>query len=344
MPRQFQSHILPFSVTRSTTASTFLHELFHLDLAADSVQGTPNPKVRDLKISYFFVNTDGNWDLTPLHKAYGSMRAKIMARFVPMAWDKPTGYFVQRNDDNLGRFALSKYVESQIGAYPFLPQIYQNIHDIQEPGPRPDSIGVSWLEDQEKGVVLNFTSVADAIAFTDDGENCSDDDDEQDPVEDSFKPRAPHPDSSYPEWYHDAQKKWFDTIEQASPAGSCSLNITQIWTCEPVDSNLYARVTIKNSIGDLLYSTPGSTRTPGQPINDQSPLELQKGGMKDKLKIVGEHVNDYIQFYYGSASWTSWTTEGSAKCKLVGDNWNKDGPGKCPTMAITRQFECQYPC
>ncbi|KAK7926917.1 hypothetical protein PG985_003915 [Apiospora marii] len=40
-------------------ATVFLHELLHLDLAADSVNSSPNPQIRDLKIKYW------NPELTP---------------------------------------------------------------------------------------------------------------------------------------------------------------------------------------------------------------------------------------------------------------------------------------
>jgi hypothetical protein len=44
-------------------------------------------------------------------KAYGCKLAKILARFLPAGTSsKQTGYFVQRNDDNLVSFALANYV------------------------------------------------------------------------------------------------------------------------------------------------------------------------------------------------------------------------------------------
>lgn len=48
-------------------------------------------------------------------KAYGAELAKVLARFVPLQrGQKSTGYFVQRNDDNLVMFALTKYVQEEI--------------------------------------------------------------------------------------------------------------------------------------------------------------------------------------------------------------------------------------
>ncbi|KAF3012436.1 hypothetical protein E8E14_011556 [Neopestalotiopsis sp. 37M] len=66
---------------------------------------------------------------------------------------------------------------------------------------------------------------------------------------------------------------------------------------------------------------------------------LAESGIDSTLTIVGEHTNDYIQFSYGSTSWTSSDSNGDASCQLVGDDWNKNGPEGCPNaMAITRAF------
>ncbi|KAJ2984320.1 hypothetical protein NUW58_g6102 [Xylaria curta] len=86
-------------------ASAFLYELFYLDLAADSVNESPNPQVT----------------------AYGPKHAKILARFLPRSPVlKQTGYFVQRNDDNFVYFALAKYIQSKTGLYPFLPVVVKH--------------------------------------------------------------------------------------------------------------------------------------------------------------------------------------------------------------------------
>ncbi|KAI0190469.1 hypothetical protein EV127DRAFT_495166 [Xylaria flabelliformis] len=287
--------------------STFLHELFHIDLAADSVKGTPNPKIRDLNIRY--NRQDGSQRLSNFYKAYGSLYAKILARFVPRVGDKTTGYYVQRNDDNLSRFALAKYVEKRIGSYPFLPQVYWRLDEIQEPNPRPNSIGVAWENDPEHGAVLNLTYVTIMQALPDENGKCPTG---TDLGEDDYEAAAAVADEEYPSSYLDAQKEWFEIIKQASSSGTCKLNMTEIWTCEPVESDL----------------------SPGLPINDASPLELQEGGMKETLKIVGEHTNDYIQFYYGDIAWRTTTDSGPASCKMIGDNWDQNGPANCPSPAI----------
>ncbi|KAI0858816.1 hypothetical protein F4860DRAFT_526722 [Xylaria cubensis] len=57
--------------------------------------------------------------------------------------------------------------------------------------------------------------------------------------------------------------------------------------------------------------------------------------MKETLKIVGEHTNDYIQFYYGDVAWRTTTDSGPASCKIIGDNWDQNGPANCPSPAIS---------
>ncbi|KAI9764588.1 MAG: hypothetical protein M1840_008317 [Geoglossum simile] len=114
----------------------------------------------------------------------------------------------------------------------------------------------------------------------------------------------------------------------------CKLAVKEIWTCEPVESNLYASVKITGADGKEIYTTPQSTHSPGQPINSAKPLSLQENGMKNALVITGQHTNDYIQFAYGSTSWTTMTkeaaTDGKGSCKLKGNDWNKGGPSGCP--------------
>ncbi|KAJ0333877.1 hypothetical protein COL922a_010324 [Colletotrichum nupharicola] len=208
-----------------STAGTFLHELFHLDLAADSVKGTPNPKVRDMKISYFFYDEKtGKRKLSELQGAYGATLAKVLARFVPSQGQESTGYYVQRNDDKLGRFALAKYIESKIGDYPFLPQIYQKLQRVHEPNPRPNSIGVLWDVENDSVAVLNLTVATLDGSVPDDNGVCPWG---RAPNEDDFVVKAPHPDSAYPDWYHAQQEKWLAVVTDSLGSDTCSLNVTQ---------------------------------------------------------------------------------------------------------------------
>lgn len=61
----------------------------------------------------------------------------------------------------------------------------------------------------------------------------------------------------------------------------CHLNLTQVWTCEPAGENMYGRVSISDANGKLIYTTPGSTGSPGVPINDDGdPWEFQENGVR----------------------------------------------------------------
>ncbi|KAI1928490.1 hypothetical protein LOZ65_001983 [Ophidiomyces ophidiicola] len=117
-------------------------------------------------------------------------------------------------------------------------------------------------------------------------------------------------------------------------SGTCKLAITQIWTCEAADKNLYARVQLTGSDGKVFYTTQQSAHTPGLSINNSNPLKIKQSNMRYELKIIGEHKNDYIQFYHGKTAWTSGTSSGEARCKLKGKDWDKKGPGACPTAAF----------
>ncbi|KAK8119332.1 uncharacterized protein PG998_003958 [Apiospora kogelbergensis] len=133
-------------------------------------------------------------------------------------------------------------------------------------------------------------------------------------------------DKEWPATKSQLGKRFVPRAECNSSKGTCKLDVTEIWTCEPAESNLYARLTITSPDGKKL-----------------------REGMKKPLIVVGEHNGDYVQFYYDDVAWTTPGSAGTrygkgAECKLSGDNWNKDGPGQCPTSAITRKFECKYPC
>lgn len=119
-------------------------------------------------------------------------------------------------------------------------------------------------------------------------------------------------------------------VNTAPPTGTCKMSITEIWTCESVDKNLYADIRLTGSNGTVLYTTEQSTTSPGIPINDANRETLKENGLPQELIIIGEHTNDYIQFYYGTTAWTSGTTNGNANCQLNGRDWNKGGPSGCP--------------
>ena len=78
----------------------------------------------------------------------------------------------------------------------------------------------------------------------------------------------------------------------------------------------------KNDIEDT--QTDPTTNPLGDPINGSDPYSFTSK-LPLPLVIVGEYEGDYVQFTYGSLSWTSRTTSGSATCSNGG--WNpKDGP------------------
>ncbi|KAI4858757.1 hypothetical protein F4820DRAFT_204727 [Hypoxylon rubiginosum] len=316
----------------------FLHELFHVDMAADSEKGTPNPKIFDIKIRYEDPKGEPKGPL----KAYTARYSKLLARFLPSNKGKnpkSTGYWVQRNVDNFSRYAMAKYLEGKIGGYPFLPLIYDKLLYPLIPDPRPGkSSVVAFQADKNSDAKVDVdTSDIDAL----DGEA---DVDSTHTTDEVFEVGQPIGVDEYPESYKKAYAGWLDILQGKSD-GTCKVQVKEIWTCEDAASNLYASVQITDASGKTVYTTPGSAHSPGQPINDGHPLKLKESGMDNTLTMVGEHTNDYIQFSYGSTSWTSNDTKSDASCKLVGDNWDKNGPKGCPNaMAVTRTFECQYPC
>ena len=69
--------------------------------------------------------------------------------------------------------------------------------------------------------------------------------------------------------------------------------------------------------------------------------------LPNAIIITGEHENDYVQFTYGSLSWTSRTTTGSATCSNGG--WDpRDGP-ICDERTgdnedAVNNMDCSFPC
>ncbi|UNI17167.1 hypothetical protein JDV02_003543 [Purpureocillium takamizusanense] len=313
----------------------FLHELFHVDIAADSEKGEPNPKIFDISIRY--NDTQGN--IQGPRRAYTARFSKLLARFLPSSKaknQKSTGYWVQRNVDNFSRYAMAKYVEGKIGGYPFLPLIYDKLLYPLDPGSRPGKSSLVAFQadnNSDAKVAVDTSDIDDDL----DGQASVD---ATHMTDDVFEIGKPISADEYPESY----AGWLDILK-GKRDGICKVEVEEIWTCEDVASNLYASVKIIDASGKPVYTSPGSAHSPGQPINDSHPLKLKESGMDNTLTMIGEHTNDYIQFSYGSTSWTSTDTNGDASCKLVGNNWDKDGPKGCPNaMAVTRTFECQYPC
>ncbi|KAK8098814.1 uncharacterized protein PG998_012055 [Apiospora kogelbergensis] len=197
-------------------ANVFLHELLHIDLAADSVNSSPNPQIRDLKIKY--------WDPelkppgpSPWLDAYEPKMAKILARFLPKGPAyKQTGYFVQRNDDNLVYFSLANYVQSKIGGYPFLPVIVEDEVEIprgSQPRTRATDPVIVFSDQGEKPAsFLNFSpsTMANATSASV-GSGCA----AASTVEpqDGFEVGKKIPSTNYPKSYLEDRKKWIKSIQ-----------------------------------------------------------------------------------------------------------------------------------
>ncbi|KAL6788909.1 hypothetical protein GGI42DRAFT_337863 [Trichoderma sp. SZMC 28013] len=320
----------------------FLHELFHLDLAADSVNNKPNPKIYDIKIVY--ENDRGM--ITSPEKAYEARLAKLLARFLPN--DKSnttTGYWVQRNVDNFSRYALAMYLQGKLGGYTFMPLIFNRLKYPLTPDPRAAGKMISFLA----GNCSSSNAIVTMIDPAGSGEADLHEPDNVDPThttELSFEVGKPIGDDEYPNSYRRSYAGWVETLLQGGGVelAPCKVDVEEIWTCGENTSNLYASVQVTDGSGENLYTTPGSTHSPGQPIDADVPLHIKVSGMDDTLTITGDHTKDYIQFSYGSTQWKSSDTQGAASCTLL-DQWNKDGPRGCPNAeAVTRKFNCQYPC
>ncbi|KAN0087078.1 hypothetical protein V8E54_000766 [Elaphomyces granulatus] len=127
------------------------------------------------------------------------------------------------------------------------------------------------------------------------------------------------------------------------PAGTCCFHVDEWQDCNDDSKNLYANITLYDN----------SKKTPenylangglGEPINAGNAATFQ-GPLSQPVQITGEHDHDYIQFTYGSLSWTSRTTSGPANCHNGG--WNPcDGPfcvlGE--NLPAENQVDCCFPC
>ncbi|OXV12076.1 hypothetical protein Egran_00162 [Elaphomyces granulatus] len=193
-------------------ADTFLHELLHLDLAANSVNNNPNPQVRDLSIRYGSTNPTGpRWT-----KVYGPKLTKILARFLPISRvSTQTGYFIQRSDDNLVLFALANYVQSKLGYYPWLPLVFDGLTDAPKVPPNHQSTDpfIGYTSNGNNPVdFVNFTTADNGGARNlEDSGNC--------PTVlstgsgEDLDIGAPNPTDAYPSSYWDQRTKWLQSLD-----------------------------------------------------------------------------------------------------------------------------------
>ncbi|KAJ8133212.1 hypothetical protein O1611_g410 [Lasiodiplodia mahajangana] len=327
-------------------ADIFLHELFHLDLAAKTTKNGDqnNPRIRDLLIKFKIGSGKDKGKVTTWTKVYGPRLAKILARFQPWRRDQDLGDFIRQSDDSLTMFALALYVQKLFGYYPYIPVIYDQLTELPL---IPPSGGGSDDEPDESAVVAYDPGDTDPATFinltmenggTRGDPNCTFiyENGSGEDVEIGL----PIPKSMYPVSYWEQYDQWIQGIKDSTGSGNndptmCRFNITEVWTCEPAESNLYAQVTLSDASGRQIYSTPGSDSSPGVPINDAMPWHLRESEMEEELIIIGEHQNDYMQFYYNSQAWTSSDTSGVPSCQLQSENWPVEGP-TCPGEAQVR--------
>ena len=140
----------------------------------------------------------------------------------------------------------------------------------------------------------------------------------------------------------------------ASPApppayatGTCSFHLTETQDCATDASNLFAIVTLlDNNKANIGQTSVDPTKNPiGDPINSSDPLSFDSK-LPNPLVITGEHMNDYVQFTYGTLSWTSRTTTGPATCSNGG--WDpRDGPicgQRFGNQNAVNNMDCSFPC
>jgi hypothetical protein len=93
LPSPWKEHLDNFD----NQGSTFLHELFHVNLAANTFNGSPNPRILDLQLD---VPLQGR--IARLG-AYGSLLGRLLAKYDPMddPFGSDVGFYTQRNGRSL---------------------------------------------------------------------------------------------------------------------------------------------------------------------------------------------------------------------------------------------------
>jgi len=199
-----------FAIDKYANRGTiFLHELTHLDLAADSAGDQPNPQVYDMTIT---LERDAGGFFNSM--VYGGHGTKLLARYQ----DDP-GYYVQRNADNFAFFVLAKYIMSRNGnIYPHLPII---LHEIEGPPWRDISSNPSYFmsfANDSKTLYLNtsnsdLSTLETKILDLSDYPGCSDRIDSVDQKLLTIDKLAPL--SAYPSNYTDQLKMWITDLSTA---------------------------------------------------------------------------------------------------------------------------------
>ena len=313
-------------------ARCFLHEVTHLDYFMNTGPGDQGqgPYVWDLELEY-----GNDW-----HECYGPYYSKMLRNFVD-ADPQYSGYFTQRNADNYAWFALALYVQGQINQYPGtpspgrrkpvseprnsathlapegLPSDSQDVDQIPEDGDEPPSTTYPGCPDTY-GSDVAAAAVSSSIVAAH-----------------ASQTAAPPPPPPPP-----------PTTSQ-KPTGTCCFHLDEWQDCNDDSKNLYANITLYDNTKKVIYQTPENYFAKGglgEPINVGNKATFQ-GPLSQPVQVTGEHEKDYIQFTYGSLSWTSRTTSGPANCHNGG--WNPcDGPfcvlGE--NLPAENQVDCCFPC
>ncbi|KAI9642511.1 hypothetical protein NHQ30_009316 [Ciborinia camelliae] len=244
-------------------ALIFFHELLHLNLAADSP--SPNPPVLDLQADYW----DAKLEEEITQVIYGPLWTKIMARFHNSAIGS-SGYWVQRNADNLAYYALAKYVTSKIGnVYPHLPIVDKEITGV------PHAIGpldliATFTSDPDGGnLALNITGYVHSFNVTLDADGgydypgCSDDMNpasSADPTLANITIDRFAPDSAYPSDYISQRSSWISELYAAFTTSSMVPSTTPT-----VTSSLVVSTSAPPSSTSSISSTSSTSPPPLPP-------------------------------------------------------------------------------
>ncbi|KEF57471.1 uncharacterized protein A1O9_05388 [Exophiala aquamarina CBS 119918] len=203
-----QTGTAKFDITKYLNrAETMFHELLHLNNVADSVGNVPNPVVDDMTITYAFRASTGR-DVTVEERAYGATRSKLLARFKPEIGDLPTGYYVQRNADNLVFYALAKYTQEKLGAYPHMPVI-REFKLTLPPFKKPNPV-IEYKSIDNKAVLLDELDIEPVPG-------CNDRLDDASPT--SLTLGTPYDDSEYPSDYRIQMAQWVGALSDTPALG-----------------------------------------------------------------------------------------------------------------------------
>lgn len=295
---------------------------------------------------------------------------KLLARWQGAPGTGSTGYYVQRNSDNLAYYALAKYVTGKIGnIYPHLPIVTYELDG--PPWPAPPSTIAEFITDGSN-LYLNTTDDVStfetdwALDVGDDYPGCSDDENDRAASDagsaisiNSFAPA-----SAYPESYNSQVSSWISALvtpttsstpppSTSSPApppyvtGQCSFHLTETQDCADHSNDLFAIIHLKDGAGNDIGDTDVNPRTDpiGVGINAGNSYSFSSK-LPNKIVVTGEHRNDYIQFTYGDLSWQSKTPNGGAHCNNGG--WNpRGGPlcgGRFSVKTAANNMDCFFPC